>query len=201
MKTHLLTILTLSAATCSSFAFEPKDFFQYLPLTPLFPHDRESRDYLHLHDPYTPWRATAPVPVFSEVALFRERVDAVRKLEREIPIIIPQATIEEKGFPKPGPVVVIEAPVLKLNPYFDPKDDTTVIKSPWFVIPKDNSLNPKQQPTTDAETEETSKTPLPAVRIPILGSPAEDVYIPFQQEKYTPSPIPQSSVIDSQPTK
>jgi hypothetical protein len=163
MKKALFISLLFSA---SVFAIEPKHFYQYLPITPFFPPERPSRDYLQLDGPYAPWKATAPVPVWTEVALYRERVDEMRKLsDQELPRQEPDKSPD--GFPRvPSPDnIVITVPVLEMGKPGQTKEDFTILDNEWFYIPKTTSSKPTSQ-ATPGSSSEFNKTPIPVATDP-----------------------------------
>lgn len=156
MKKILFISLLFSA---SLFALEPRSFFQYLPVTPFFPAERPSRDYLRLEGPYAPWRATAPAPVWTEVTLYRERVDEMRKLE-DTPPPSPQSAPTVWGLESINTNIIISVPDIGLGRRGQTVDDPTVIDTDWFYIPKNTTSKPTSQPTLGSSSE-FNKTPIP----------------------------------------
>jgi hypothetical protein len=168
MKKVIFISLFCSA---SLFALEPKHFYQYLPITPFFPPERPSRDYLQLDGPYTPWKAVPPTPVWTEVALYRERVDEMRKLE-----IVAPPRVEDQPIGPMGPPIntniVIKVDRLELGRPGQTKDDFTVLDNEWFYIPKTTTSKPTSQ-STPGSSSEFSKTPIPVTTDPTqTGYPA-----------------------------
>jgi hypothetical protein len=182
-------ILSWSAMT-SIAATGGREFLQYVPLTPFFGADSPSRDYLKFSAPYDPWAPSAPLPVWTEVVSYKQRLDLLKETERETQTLAPTADPKTNDHPFGGDKIieVFETwfPKPQILQPIPSKIDSTE-PATWFSIPEKPEIPQSQSIPTPSSPE----IPGGVIRQPIQGGKGT-VYLPTGTVP-TPTPTAQPS--------